>query len=385
MKRGKIVLFALTKDLNIGDPIIGETALYICRNILPDADFELIDLKGRYGRKSPFFALNFPFAVVRKVSSSLGLDSLVKKTNDIIFNNFLRLSLRNCRFILFAGGGVIETEHYFCDYYISRITEFAERRKIRIAYNAVGFNGDYDESKAGYRNLKKALHSRQVVSVTVRENLDEMKNRYGVDAALVSDTAVWASDAYGISKDPGSKLIGVNVIRPGVFEEFGIDFSHSDLLGFYVRLIAGLESAGHDWQLFTNGTPADEVFADELIAALGVSSDKKAERPVTGSSLVSIISRYRAVFCTRMHASICSYSLKIPTVALLWNQKQKSFYGNTGHPDALFEVGDIDYEKIVASMERQMDAPWDDVHYDAFRMLVWNSLENVLSLVKNDL
>lgn len=380
-KKRSCVMFSLKEDKNIGDAILGESALWLCRTLQPSYRFRLLDLKGRVNRNTLFFSVFFPLYVLKKFAFLLGNDTLGETISKQLFLLYLEWYARTADFIIFAGGGIIETEHYNCAFFINLITEFAERKNIPLAYNAVGFNGTFNVSYSGYQMLKKCLHSPNVISVSVRENLDEMTEAYGVSSSLVSDSAVWSADAYGVKKEDSCEpLIGVNVIRPGCFAEFGVHFSESQLLDFYIGLAHELESMGMKWQLFTNGAPKDEPFLKQLSQALNASDCQMARRPKNGTEFLRLLSRYRAVFCTRMHASICCYSLRIPTVALRWNPKQTFFYEATENSDNLFSVENADVKEVADRLKKSMTVPWNDSHYDYYRNLVMVSLKNILTL-----
>lgn len=378
MKKNKIAIFSLKKDTNIGDSIIGECVLYICKTIHPKMKFIHLDLKGRVEKGSFIFFILLPFLILKKINRIIKNDFAIDKLTKIIMNIYLSIYLHDCKLILFAGGGIIETSHYNCAFYISLITKFAEQRKIPIVYNSVGFNGDFEENNSEYQILKQCLNSTQVRYVTVRENLSEMINKYGINAKLVSDSAVWSSETYNITKENNSDIIGINIIRPGVFNEFGINFSKEQLFSYYLNLLNVLDEKDCKWELFTNGNPLDETFANEIIDNLNLPVIKKAERPLKGYDLLKILSKYKTVFCVRMHASICSYSLKIPTLALYWNPKQKFFYENTCNSESLVTIEFTDYNEIANKLINLSQKEWNMKKYNEYRNLVWDSLNNCL-------
>jgi hypothetical protein len=62
-----------------------------------------------------------------------------------------------------------------------------------------------------------------------------------------------------------------------------------------------------------------------------------------------------------MHASICSYSLGIPSVAIEWNPKQKFFYQNIGYPERCMRLNsgvDYIYDMFLKSLKNGFESDY---------------------------
>lgn len=201
----KTVLFGLKMDTNLGDYLIGYNLQKILSDRFPDDVFAYEDLKGRENDSK--IKTNFIACVLIKLSSMLKSSSLCNVLEKAAFyqNNrrikrFYKNILKDANTVVFAGGGLIECEHYGCHQYIHLITKICEQQGINIIYNAVGFNGEYKDTN-GYRVLKECLNSKFVKAVSVRENIEELRKYTNCSATLVCDPACYCSRTYDESGD----------------------------------------------------------------------------------------------------------------------------------------------------------------------------------------
>ena len=374
-----IAIIGLIKDKNIGDAIICESVEYLCKTVAPQHNYKLVDLKGRCDKYSIIDLLLKVFNLFFKRFK-------IRYFEKLRFKEFINEELKDIDLIIFAGGGIIECEYYSCDFYLEQITEYAEKHDIRVAYNAVGFNGDYNENIVGYKVLQKVLNSRNVVSVTVRENPAKMNNQFlqNRKATLVSDPAVWSSECYNIKKEEDSDVIGINLIRPEIFRNYGFfDVSEDDVINFLSKIIEILNKDNQKWQFFTNGYKLDYDFGIKLLQHLNITEDQQyiKQIPATGKQFMSDIAEYKGIICFRLHASICSFSLGIPSIALLWNPKQKYFYENIGCGERCLELEVDKTIDILSLFEKAIKEGYNGNVVNSFKNTSKDSLEKLL---KND-
>lgn len=375
-----IAIFGLICDSNIGDRILNESTLYLCKKTDQKSDFQVFDLKGRDIRMSPivFFLKgirHFERRILKKQKTTF-IDFL-------LFNLYLRRGVCNAEKIIFGGGGVIEWEHYSCDIYINRIISFAEKYNIPVYFSAVGFNGAFNENSARCLELQKAINSGCVKGVSVRENLKEAQEKwfYKKNVSLVCDPAVWSADAYSVQKKE-SETIGVGVIRPNIFKEFGFDVSENDVIQFYIRFLEILNRKNIKWQIFTNGAMPDYEFAIQILEKLNLICEEEFlySIPKSGKEFLECLSNYKVILCARMHAAICSYSLGIPSVALYWNPKQKFFYKNIGYEKRCCDINEMSAEDIYDALKNAMEEGLKKTECSKFKNKISNSLEKFLSM-----
>jgi polysaccharide pyruvyl transferase WcaK-like protein len=394
--RKKISIFGLIEDTNIGDRIITETTQYLYSLINPGCDYEIIDLKGRNtdGKVEiviPISSIEKMYVFIGKIIRKLLINKWSRivdyyfwKTSKIGEQNmyaFFKHKLSGTDLIIFAGGGIIEYEYYNCYLSIYIITKIAEENNIPILYNAVGFNGRLNKQDFRGKILYGSLNSRCVKNISVREYPDKMNSFLSEKKTIqqVCDPAVWSSDAFNVKKYNTDPLIGINIIRPKIFLEHGHNGMKIDLLQFFIDIIDTLEKQFR-CQLFTNGVMDDYIFGKKILKKMKKREAYLIKRPLNSITFLSQLSNYSGCICTRMHASICAYSLKIPTVSLSWNKKINSFYEAIGYPERCFDVPDFSADKIVSGMIRALEEQYDMDNYNAFRETIKSSILHVKAL-----
>lgn len=394
-KRG--VIFGLIEDTNIGDRILTEATKYLYSLIYHDWDYEIIDLKGRNPNKKAEMVLSLSLFEKCYIIIGKSIRKLLYcfdkkswrifdyyfwkkgKSGEINTYTFFKNKLAGIDLIIFAGGGIIEYEHYNCYLYIQIITKISEEYKIPIVYNAVGFNGSFDINDFRCRILYDSLNSKYVKNITVHEFPDKMRKFLSANRVVpqVCDPAVWSADVFNIKRHDAIPLIGINVIRPEIFSEFGYNIKALDLLELYICIIDKLAKK-FKWQLFSNGYRNDYTFGKCILRKLKKKEKEfLIEMPRNSIAFLSQLSNYRGCICARMHASICAYSLKIPTVSLSWNEKINSFYDVIGYPERCFSAADFSADKIVSGMIQALEEQYDISSYNAFRETIKNSIKNM--------
>lgn len=260
--------------------------------------------------------------------------------------------------IIFDGGGVIKFKQEKWYYYVWQILEWAQERNIPTFFCGVGVEG-YDEGDERCQMLKKALRYSCVKGISVRDDIDTLKTCYlhGLDTPCfpVYDPAVHTGTAYNISKSRNSNIIGIGVIRHHIFDEYGYpQITREFQLEMWCSLIRELESRGYDWKLFSTGLKSDNETALEVLDAIGKSEERDrylVPRPTEGRELVESIAAFRGVVSCRMHANIIAYSLGIPSVGLVWNNKL-SFWGKKiGYPERFLTADHFCAKDIADCLE----------------------------------
>lgn len=110
-----------------------------------------------------------------------------------------------------------------------------------------------------------------------------------------------------------------------------------------------LEERGVDYYYYTNGSFLDNnsllYFAKEY--------DIPRERiilPQSTRELVETIYGFSSIAAIRMHSSIISYALGVPSVNLVWNDKIPFFYENIGYPGRAVSFDDWDTKEAVDTL-----------------------------------
>lgn len=249
--------------------------------------------------------------------------------------------------IIFAGGQM------FMDYFapqIYHVVMAAQKYDIPVAFNACGSGINTDLSK---KMFAKALSLSNVKYLTLRDGVSVLKNLTSIRITQIPDWAILSSDVYHVVKS-NSNIVGLGVIDPIVYNQNNNSYvSENDFFVFWKRIISILDERQQKWQLFVNGSIGDYDFANRLMKYLNLqkNSDVLASCPKSGKELISLISSYKSVISFRLHSHIISYSLGIPTVGVIWDDKLAEFARLIHCENRFFRLEDFDYSKLLSMLE----------------------------------
>lgn len=290
--------------------------------------------------------------------------------------------------VVFFGGAPMFNYSYQIFYERTAVTlELARKYNKPVIFSAMGIE-KYDENDSRCQRLKKTLNFDCVRRITTRDDFDSLQKymeNENVFISPVADPAVFSKEVFGnfVSKRKKrkKKKVGIFVLRSDGFKNNGINFSRDDAVNMWLGLIDELEKKGYDYTLLANGHFADEAFLDYLIRDYGISSKKCVINMGSPEKMIEKISIYDAVISCRLHPSIISYSLQVPSLGIIWNSKVKQFYETVGYGDRTFSITEASPEKIVSKLDEIIGTkPKRDPQ---FRMSVYNTmfdgLQEVLS------
>lgn len=361
----KIDIFGFVEDANIGDPVIGETCKFlvekICKENGINAQIKLHSLFPTGGYKK-YWITRFLRKRCRKNRNkfhqylTLNVFKLYNKLFSTL-NDYYDSCLKNSDLVIFAGGGMIKfiwQEFWAAEYCI---IDYCDKNNIPVYFNAVGIEG-YSEQNLYSRLLKTILNKPCIKGITTRDDiisLEKYINCQGKDL-LVGDPAFWSKECY--SRKEQKDIIGINTIKSGIFKVNGYKTTEDDLINFYCAFIKNLEENGQKWQLFTNGTINDYQVGEAILNKLGVSITEEflAPRPQNSQELVDLITGYKGILATRMHAHIIATSYEIPTVGITWNDKLKWYAKHLGVENRFItpnEMGNYEdfYQKFTLALK----------------------------------
>lgn len=152
-----------------------------------------------------------------------------------------------------------------------------------------------------------------------------------------------------------SNTIGIGLIRSAIFMANGLNIDRNFLGKLYRDIVLELDKKGYSWEFFTNGLPADKELKsviNQYLIQEGESCYIKI--PKTGGELVSTISRYKGIIAARLHASIIAFSLGIPAIGLVWNQKSVFFGTEIGHSERFIPHENFFAPYIVDRLEQAL-------------------------------
>lgn len=256
---------------------------------------------------------------------------------------------------IFAGGHLIMPYFIFqiCDY-----IKYLSKDNTKIIINACGVGKV--RSKILKQKIKCALKNPDIVAISSRDDIKKLKKEYISEeySGMVRktyDPAIYTDETYKISKKEDSQVIGLGIMKL-------LDVSDEEVIKFWKEVIKQLESQGQKWQFFCNGSLEDYRLACRCLKE--IANDKYDERgyiaskPNRPGELVEIISNYKALISFRLHSHIVAYSLGIPTVAIVWNDKVRVFFEDLNLQDRCFNIEEK-AEKIVRKLMEIKDVDYN--------------------------
>ncbi len=263
--------------------------------------------------------------------------------------------------VLFVGGGIIKSGHPLgLGYLIQIYVEQAQKFGIPVMFSAVGVEGfTPDDPECGA--LIHALNLPCVKAVTVRDDPEFFIRHYRENPAVsvqkVPCPTCMTKTYFPMGTLSQPKTIGIGTGKPEWFLQRNPGLTEKDLLDVWAAIIAEVERRGYDWQIFSNGLPADQAFGRKLLKRVGKSEDSGAKllpNPRSIHQLLDSFNLFEGIIGSRLHTVIPAYTYGIPTVELVWNDKQLFFARDAGISDRFFEVPQADAVKVVDKLEEAM-------------------------------
>ncbi len=315
-------------------------------------------------------------ALVRAVMKNLEIKEenyqLISQDAGFVNNRYLSMQSENqpenaekliqdADLIIFGGAPMFNYMYEGFAERTAKTLDIIKKYSKPVIFSAIGVE-NYEEENLKCKRLKKALKDSDVKMITTRDNFEALqKFTEGTEITVskVSDPAVFSSmvfskETFAEKKDLTKKKIGLFVIRGGAFKDNRISFGQNEAIKLWKGLELELEQKGYEYEFLTSGSHPDESFLDRLIVEYGLNGNKCITNLNTPEELIRKISSYDGIIACRLHPSIISYSLKVPTVGLVWNDKVSSFYENIGYPNRVITVKDMTVETIIDRLEFAM-------------------------------
>lgn len=390
MSPTRILLLTNRDSDNVGDQIIEATVTSIIKGVMKN-----------HGFTSDDFTISSRAAGI--------ISKRYMKTRDPELLKPAREAISTSDLIIFGGAPLFN--YTYQNFYLRTIKtlELAQEYGVPVIFSSIGVE-NFDPSNKKCIALKKALSLPVVRQITTRDDIESLEKYVeGTDipVAHVADPAVLADIVYRkkpeaspVPKPPPSvpvrakrkvkrilrriatrgqhgnstpksavsssssplptppvpkpKRIGLVLTRAGIFADNGIEFSESDQRRFWLDTMDMLENRGYDFKLFTTGHFSDEVFLDSLIKDKGIPASKAAVTVNTPDELLKELRACDGVIAYRLHASITSFALGVPSVGLSWNFKVPYFYESVGHADRAIEPERWTAADVVPAVEAAM-------------------------------
>lgn len=373
----KICFVGLYNEHNMGDPVIAHCSEWLITGNNKNCEIShvTLDVPDKILRFSFLYRIE---AKIRKIlKGNYTQEQFSRKVYSYAVRYFLQQVKEN-DIVVLVGGGLIKYKYQFLGVETAALCKACDIANIPLIINAVGIEG-YDEDNAICRMIEKSLCLPSLKYISTRDDLDTLKNGYlkhsvSVKCEKVADPAVWASEAYNIKKNTASKCIGVGIARAGLFKANDINISGEHIFSLYRLIVLELTKRGYEVQLFTNGLLSDNRMAEKLRDSLLVDGfEFSLNVPRNDEELVKILSNYKGIVATRLHSCIISYSLDIPAIGLVWNDKLTFFGNNIGRPENFIKHSNFEVNYIVDQLERAMKYGYNHEIKNQYRATIKNS------------
>lgn len=385
-KKYNILLLTNRDSDNIGDQVIEACDIALIKAVMNNLEISSTDytISSRAGS-----IVSKKYIETKDAELLKGAEKAIKQADVVIF-----------------GGAPVFNYLYQVFYERTASTlEIAEKYNKPVIFSAVGIER-YEEENRKCQRLKETLNFDCVKQITTRDGIEELrkyKEKEDLVIDRVSDPAVFSAQVFrnfdvnakftaaieqkksGILKkchllrdalkfDSGKeaavqavqnvnvvantmkdrKTVGIFIFRANGFRDNKIDFTKEDAAKLWLEVIQELETRGYDYDLLTSGHFGDEAFLDYLIRKYGVKESRCVFNMNTPEKLIEKISSYDAVISCRLHPSIISFSLNVPSVGLIWNSKVTHFYECMGYEDRAIAVEGLEAKGLVDKVEEIM-------------------------------
>ena len=357
----RILIIGERYSANLGDPIICESVEYLVKKNFTEAKISFLDLSAR----NKYVVTNSNKGLVRegkksslkkRVSNSLtkiGIDTEYFKFKKSFlgsadfYKEFFNTHKNSFDIAIFAGGQMFKDSFIFP---ILTVMDYLIEQRVPVIFNACGVGEIASPRMQGL--LKEILSSENVLSITSRDDVDAINNLLkdvNKEAVKTYDPAVWVRDVYSIDKKQ-NEVVGLGIM-------YAHNIEYNQMLSFWTNMIHILEKENIQWKFFCNGTDKDYEFAKHILIKMGYDESQLIhfleKQPTRPNELVEVISKFSAIISFRLHSHIVAYSLGIPGVAIVWDDKVRYFYETLDQDDSCFDITE-DINTIVVKVKNKM-------------------------------
>lgn len=372
--RKRIILAGYTGFINYGDQFIAHCCDYLVNKTGINLQIEMLDFSQR-NRDFRWYCYGGVTLISRFLNNGKLEYWLYKKWHEKRYENTIREA---DGIIIACGSFKYTTQSLWASY--SLIVEIAKKYNIPVMFDAMNVQ-KYDVNNEKCKILKQHLNYDNVKIFTSRDGMmgvNRLSENYVDNKDLLlypaGDPAFWLNECYKIERNKESNVIGINLIDGDVFRRYGKTLGERDLLKVYVDLINKLEKEGKQWELFTNGLEGDYAFGEKLLSTLGY-SNRSVVVPKDAYDLSNIVSGYKVILGARLHASICAYSLDIPVVGYIWDDKLIGFSKMAKIEQFFLQENELTGSRLYDLLIRAMDFKYDDENKDYWKKQTYDTIK----------
>ena len=366
----RVALFALSNIRNVGEDLLADTTEWLIRRALPDCEVQRVQFcpQGRGEDMVQRMINRIARCFLRMSERTSGTWSY--RWLDLYYRirhhrRFRRAIARADAVVSAVGMFKFASQDF--SYLYALVARIASRCGVPFMISAPSV-AEADPGEWRSAQLARTLSSGGVARFTTRDGaagVERIRRGYGAPERLpvsaVGDPALWIPECYGITACPSSErtLVGVNLVRGGIYETYRGGVSEEGLLTAYHDLLAALDARGYEWRLFSNGTKSDERFGDLLCSRFRIPAERRLPPTRSPADYVRRVASFRLVFAARFHAFLSATALGIPSVALDWDDKFVFTARELGRERFLVDLGLMNGAEIVARLEESERTPLD--------------------------
>lgn len=388
----KIGIIYLGNIENIGEELLEENTAYLVSKIDATNEVSTIELSPNKKDLLPNYLLEGILGkILFKISDLLPRSNLKYIVKNIAFkiklSRYFEDKLKKYTHIIYAVGMLKYTTQDF-SYIYTLINQYASKKGISVMMSAMSIE-QFSENDWRCLQLQSAVNYKSVKYITTRDTQEELnilikkylKPNTTIKTAVVGDVAFWTKDTYNVPNIDlsNNSIIGIGLIRLGVYKDYGLKIDEDSLYAFYKELIQQLEKNNEQWVLFTNGMIEDYNVGLYLLKDLGLPSDKLLPRPKNSEELIAILSKFKCVMGARLHSCITSYALGIPIVGLIWDNKLRAFSNKIQWEEYFIEEDKLNAKYVMQKLIEVQGKQYDNRLLNQSKQSTLKSIKDFLN------
>lgn len=383
MGRHIVALVGLYNETNLGDPILAMCTEWLCKQRFRTQDYDYIHipLDVYHNYRSIFQKMVSKLKIVFNITTYEEEKIKIYVSNIDKSKSLFKILLKNVDLIIVVGGGLIKYKAQFFWGYLTALLEVATELHKSVIFNAVGVEG-FDSSDYRCHRLKHALNLSSLKYISTRDDFETLFRQYfdskpSIPCIKVADSAVWTSEAFNINThNNNSNIVGLGIARWNIFRDHGLDISEQEIKSLYIGIALELCRRGYEVVVYTNGAKVDAEIAHFIYNYFqGKLETLSFFIPHNSEQLINKIASFKGVIATRLHSCIISYSLNIPAVGLVWNDKLSLFGQNIGAEKNFVGIEHFDPIYIVDQLQNAFKSGYNQSIRDSFRKTIVESIQ----------
>ena len=348
-----VLILGISNISNMGDDLIAETTDYLVKSINPGADICHRDAFLRWKQLLGFnrwlaFLLTAIRVFFEKTKLYLFSEWAFAAQHCVYYKSILKNA--NCCIVT---TGMLKYSSQAHGYMYSVLCRIADEMNIPVLLNAKSIQPGNPRDKR-YIRLKVAIH-RKNIHINTRDGVDGvriLKEHYNIDnTSFVGDPALWAGEMQTIDNWKTTAEVGINLIRPSIYQDYGQIVSAERIIQLYWEMCDELTRRGHRWAFFCNGMEDDYSWATELINS---NKGYSFTPPSTTKELIQTITSFNIIIGFRLHACITAVAFDVPVVGMIWDPKARFFAKSIGIDHFFVEPNQLEASHIVDLVEERL-------------------------------